>query len=260
MAAQKQDDQLERTFSSYVRIQAVVLKTYLGRWTIGRSGERGSGISVLPAWYDDDDEVSSSLQDSYQFSDRLQQCCCLDVVSSCPPISKFSNPFTNLLGIVPRAKITIGITVSFMFHYWFSSSAALDIHLSFRVICCCMSGRQRPLFGRFFFCCTWQSLGVVVWLRLGDRFFYLKIPQSYYYLCYYYYYYYYNPCYFSLPRFLGSFHWKVSYSTSLQVYITLLITLVHLANTAGWMILCDWSFGHHKIYICYFVKSFLYLF
>ena len=56
MAAQKQDDQLERTFSSYVRIQAVVLKTYLGRWTIGRSGGRGSGISVLPARYDDDDE------------------------------------------------------------------------------------------------------------------------------------------------------------------------------------------------------------
>ena len=54
MAAQKQDDQLERTFSSYVRTQAVVLKTYLGRWTIGRSGERGSGISVLPARYDDD--------------------------------------------------------------------------------------------------------------------------------------------------------------------------------------------------------------
>ena len=55
MAAQKQDDQLERTFISYVRIQVVVLKTYLGRWTIGRSGERGSGISVLPARYDDDD-------------------------------------------------------------------------------------------------------------------------------------------------------------------------------------------------------------
>ena len=55
-AAQKQDDQHERTFSSYVRIQVVVLKTCLGRWTIGRSGERGSGISVLPARYDDDDE------------------------------------------------------------------------------------------------------------------------------------------------------------------------------------------------------------
>ena len=56
MAMQKQDDQHERTFSSYVRIRDVVLKTYLGRWTIGRSGERGSGISVLPAWHDDDEE------------------------------------------------------------------------------------------------------------------------------------------------------------------------------------------------------------
>ena len=55
-AAQKQDDQHERTFSSYRRIQVVVLKTCLGRWTIGRSGERGSGISVLPARYDDDDD------------------------------------------------------------------------------------------------------------------------------------------------------------------------------------------------------------
>ena len=46
-----------RTFSSYVRIRVVVLKTYLGWWTIGRSGERGSGISVLPARYDDDDDL-----------------------------------------------------------------------------------------------------------------------------------------------------------------------------------------------------------
>ena len=57
MAAQKQDDQLERTFNSYVRIQDVVQKTCLGRWTFGRSGERGSGISVLPARYDDDDDM-----------------------------------------------------------------------------------------------------------------------------------------------------------------------------------------------------------
>ena len=56
MAVQKQDDQHEHTFSSYVRIRDVVLKTYLGRWTIGRSGVRGSGISLLPARYDDDDD------------------------------------------------------------------------------------------------------------------------------------------------------------------------------------------------------------
>ena len=56
MAVQKQDDQHEHTFSNYVRIRDVVLKTCLGRWTIGRSGERGSGISVLPARHDDDDD------------------------------------------------------------------------------------------------------------------------------------------------------------------------------------------------------------
>ena len=56
MAVQKLDDQHEYTFSSYVRIRDVVLKTCLVRWTIGRSGERGSGISVLPARHDDDDD------------------------------------------------------------------------------------------------------------------------------------------------------------------------------------------------------------
>ena len=55
MAEQKQDDQLEHTYSSYVRIWDVALKTYQRRWTIGRSSERGSGISVLAARHDDDD-------------------------------------------------------------------------------------------------------------------------------------------------------------------------------------------------------------
>ena len=54
MAVQKQDDQHEHTFSGYVRIRYSVLKTYLERWMIGRSGERVSEISVLPARYDDD--------------------------------------------------------------------------------------------------------------------------------------------------------------------------------------------------------------
>ena len=54
-AEQKQDDQLEHTYSSYVRIQDVALKTCLRRWTIGKSGKRGSGISVLVAQHDDDD-------------------------------------------------------------------------------------------------------------------------------------------------------------------------------------------------------------
>ena len=40
------------TSNSYVRIRDVALKTCQRRWTIGRSGERGSGISVLVAWHD----------------------------------------------------------------------------------------------------------------------------------------------------------------------------------------------------------------
>ena len=56
MAKQKQDDQLKLTYSSYVRTQDVTLKTCRRRWIIGRSGERGSGISMLAARHDDDDD------------------------------------------------------------------------------------------------------------------------------------------------------------------------------------------------------------
>ena len=56
IAKQKPDDQLEHTYSSNVRIGDVVLKTCQRRWMIGRSGERGSGISMLAAWHDDDDD------------------------------------------------------------------------------------------------------------------------------------------------------------------------------------------------------------
>ena len=60
MAKQKQDDQLEHTYSSYVRIRDVALKTYQRRWMTGRSGERGSGISVQAARHDDDDDDEDS--------------------------------------------------------------------------------------------------------------------------------------------------------------------------------------------------------
>ena len=52
----KQDDQLELKYSSYVRTQDVTLKTCQRLLIIGRSGERGSEISVLAARHDDDDD------------------------------------------------------------------------------------------------------------------------------------------------------------------------------------------------------------
>ena len=43
--------------AAYMRIRDIVLKTCQKRWMIGRSGERGSGISVLAARYDDGDDI-----------------------------------------------------------------------------------------------------------------------------------------------------------------------------------------------------------
>ena len=62
MAEQKQDDQLEHTYSSYVRIRDIALKTWQRRWTIGRSGERWLEISILAAWHDDDDDLCRKIR------------------------------------------------------------------------------------------------------------------------------------------------------------------------------------------------------
>ena len=56
MAKQKHDNQLEHLYSSYVLIRDIAPKTSQRRWMIGRSGERESGITVLAARYDDDDD------------------------------------------------------------------------------------------------------------------------------------------------------------------------------------------------------------
>ena len=45
------------------------------------------------------------------------------LVSTHPPTSKSSRPFSNLLVIVPKAPITIGTIVTFMFHCFFNSLA-----------------------------------------------------------------------------------------------------------------------------------------
>ena len=57
MAEQKQGDQLESTYSRSVRIRDVAMRSGQKRGTIGRSGERGSRISVLAARHDNDDDI-----------------------------------------------------------------------------------------------------------------------------------------------------------------------------------------------------------
>ena len=58
MDMQRQDDQFEPTYSSSVPIQDVTLRICGKQWTIGRRGERGSGISMLIVQHDDDDDWS----------------------------------------------------------------------------------------------------------------------------------------------------------------------------------------------------------
>ena len=56
MDEQRQNVQLEPTYSSSVLIQYVALRIFRKQWTIGKCGERGSGISMLIARHDDDDD------------------------------------------------------------------------------------------------------------------------------------------------------------------------------------------------------------
>ena len=87
-------------------------------------------------------------------------------------LSKSSSPCTNSLVTVQSTPITIGITVIFMFHCFFSSLARSrylsHFSLSFSVNLW-SAGTSKPTIRQVHFFC-WLSLGLVVWLRLDDSF------------------------------------------------------------------------------------------
>ena len=92
------------------------------------------------------------------------------IVSTCPLISKSSSPFTNPLGIVQSAPITIGITVTFIFHSFFKFSSKVWIYsLSFNFTQWSTRMAKSTIRQLLCFCC-WQSFDLVIWLRLGDLF------------------------------------------------------------------------------------------
>ena len=61
MDKQRQDSQIEPTYSSSMPIQDVALKTCQEQWTIEKGGKRGSGIFVLMAQHDDDMHKAESV-------------------------------------------------------------------------------------------------------------------------------------------------------------------------------------------------------
>ena len=94
------------------------------------------------------------------------------IVSTHPPTSKSSSPLNNLLVIVLKAPITIGIIVFFMFHNFFNSLTRSRylcfFSLSFSFILWSAWDNKVHNFGSFFFC--WLLQGLVFWPRLGDPF------------------------------------------------------------------------------------------
>ena len=94
-----------------------------------------------------------------------------------PLISKPSSPCTNPLVTVPSATITTGITVTFMFHSFFSSLASSMYLIAFFHFYSVVNGDSKAhnsaSFLSFFFfcrCCCWLLQSLVVWPRFGDPF------------------------------------------------------------------------------------------
>ena len=89
------------------------------------------------------------------------------MVSSCLPISKSSIPCTNPLVTAPSAQITIGITVTFKFHSFFSfvaRSKYFSLFLFSFSFTLWLAGTIRQVL--FFI----DNHYLVVWPRLGDLF------------------------------------------------------------------------------------------
>ena len=87
--------------------------------------------------------------------------------STCPLISKFFSPFTNPLGIVASALVTVGITVTFMLYRFFCSLAKSRYlsHFSLLFNFTLWSTRHTLLFGWFSVFCWLLLLSLLLELK-----------------------------------------------------------------------------------------------
>ena len=96
----------------------------------------------------------------------------VSLVLTCSLIFKSSSSLTNRLRIVPSETTVIGITVTFMFHSFFSSLARfryLSLLLSSFNFTIWSTGTAKSAIQQVLFFC-WLSLGLVFWPRLGNPF------------------------------------------------------------------------------------------
>ena len=91
------------------------------------------------------------------------------IVSTRPPTSKSSRPFNNPLVTVPKAPITIGTIVTFMFHSFFNSLARSRylsfFSLSFRFILWSARTAKSTILQILFFLLTIMRSGLLAGIR-----------------------------------------------------------------------------------------------
>ena len=175
------------------------------------------------------------------------------IVSTRPPTSKSSRPFNNPLVIVPKAPITIGTIVTFMFHSFFNSlprSRYLSFFLHpFRLILWSGGTAKSIILQILFFLLIIIRSGLLA--GIGWSVCMLKSHRS---LCVSFSWtgaglYIYHLLVWSNFNF-----WHISWLTRVSPYSSVLICNIRL--------LCDRSFRlcHRIAYVCYFVASYLFSF
>ena len=118
------------------------------------------------------------------------------MVSTRPPTSKSSSPFSNPLVIAPKAPITIGIIVTCMFHSFFNSLARskyLSFFSHYFSFILWSAGTAKSTILQFLFsccCCCWLSSDRDSMIRLYVKVLSEFMRYYFYYYCYCYY------CYF----------------------------------------------------------------
>ena len=96
------------------------------------------------------------------------------IVSTRLPTSKSSSPFNNSLVTVPKAPITIGMIVHFMFHSFFQFPSKVEVLIllftffQFYSVVSQVSKVDNFANSLFFFFCR-LLLGLVFWQRFGDQ-------------------------------------------------------------------------------------------
>ena len=178
------------------------------------------------------------------------------MVSSCPFISKSSCPFTNPWGIVQSAPTTIGVTVTFTFHSFFSSlarSGCLSLFSLSFIFPLCYAWTAKSTIRQFlFFFFFLLSLGLTeskwsVCILKSQRTLCISFSRTDSGLCIY------HLFVWSNLNFLHNSQWITFPTQSCLVLYSFCASLLH--SLIMWLIV---SSHHHITYNCYFVASYLF--